>query len=69
MIVDPKKANNKDVDKIVEDGRKRNEKLKDGEKEEVNIVLYSNGFRVGDSELRSYEDPKNKQFMEDIMKQ
>ena len=43
---------------------------KEGEPtDDLKITLWKNGFQVGEdsAELRGYEDPKNKQFMEELM--
>ena len=34
----------------------------------MHITFYSNGFTVDDGEFRDYEDPINKEFMEDVKK-
>ncbi|EKE37563.1 hypothetical protein ENUP19_0248G0093 [Entamoeba nuttalli] len=32
----------------------------------LNVVMYKNGFIVNDGPLRNYEDPNNKQFIDDV---
>lgn len=39
---------------------------KEGEKSDVKITLYSNGFTVDEGEFRDYTDEANKTFMSDV---
>jgi UBX domain-containing protein 1 len=40
----------------------------EGEKSDVKITLYSNGFTVDDGEFRDYADEANKAFMDEVKK-
>ena len=35
---------------------------------EVKLTLYANGFTVDDGEFRDYNEPQNKEFMEEVKK-
>jgi UBX domain-containing protein 1 len=38
------------------------------EKSDVKITLYANGFCIDEGDFRDYNEPQNKEFMEDVKK-
>eukprot|EP01134_Creolimax_fragrantissima_P001066 CFRG1066T1 len=49
-------------------GESLSSKSNDDETETKNIVFWRNGFTIGDGDLRTYEDPANKEFLEALNK-
>jgi len=52
---------------LINKAKEGGSKPKDGgDKSDVKVTLWANGFQVDDGELRSYDDPANKDFMKDL---